>query len=243
MYPPEDMEVPDTFYDELPAYLKDIRGSGKLNELYTLGEKHLKEVMSQYCGMIKLIDDNVGLIIDALKQKGIYDKTIVVFTSDHGEYMGDHGLYFKNHFYKTCYRIPMIIRYPQKITAGTKIDALGSTVDFQQTVLALMDAQRCGRETGKDLSPVFNDEGFRANDYVYFYHCYFEMAAAINEKYHFGMFKDGSCVLYDIVEDPKERENLSDNPAYEGVISEFREKIRAHHKSNGAQNYEWLFGD
>ena len=243
MYPPEEMEVPDTFYDELPAYLKGIRESGKLNELYNLGEKHLKEVMSQYCGMIKLIDDNVGLMIAELKQKGIYDKTIVVFTSDHGEYMGDHGLYFKNHFYKTCYRIPMIIRYPEKIAAGTKIDALASTVDFQQTILSLMEVECCGREKGKDLSPVFSQDGFAPNEYVYFYHCDFEMAAAINKKYHFGMFKDGSCVLFDIVEDPKERKNLSDNPAYAGEISEFKEKIRAHHKSNGAPNYEWLFVD
>jgi arylsulfatase A-like enzyme len=101
-----------------------------------VSETHTREVIAHYYGMVSLIDDQVGRILDKLAELNVEEDTIVIFTSDHGELLGDHGLWLKGpHHYEGVIRVPMIWRYPGKIPAGQSRQALFSHIDMVPTLL------------------------------------------------------------------------------------------------------------
>jgi len=91
----------------------------------------LRRARAQYLGEVACIDHNVGRGVSALGRAGILDDTIVVFTTDHGEYMGEHGIYAKNQLYETTYHIPFMVRYPASIRPGRVVSQFVTTVDMQ----------------------------------------------------------------------------------------------------------------
>ncbi len=109
----------------------------------------------RYYGMVKCIDDNVGKILDALKQGGVFERTIVVFTSDHGDLRGEHHRHNKGVPYEASAKIPFLVACPGKIPPGTRIDEALTCVDFQPTILKLMGVEPSGREEGRDASALF----------------------------------------------------------------------------------------
>ena len=135
MFDPAKVPLPESYFKagkNRPAWVKPSKRLGKKNRT-----QRLRKFKSQYLGEVKCIDDNVGKILRALKDSNQLDNTIIVFTTDHGEYMGEHGMMGKNSLYETAYRIPFIVRYPAKIPAGTKVSKIASTVDFTPGILKL----------------------------------------------------------------------------------------------------------
>lgn len=115
MFDPLLMTVPESFYEkELPDWA-EFDGWGR-NHYFPLGlfnrEDSFKCMKAIYLGMVKCIDDNVGKITNYLKKAGLWEETIVVFTTDHGEYLGEHGLMEKNNLYESVYHLPMVISMP-----------------------------------------------------------------------------------------------------------------------------------
>lgn len=188
-----------------------------------LGEKELREAMALTCGMIAMIDDAVGELLDALERTGRAGETVVVFTSDHGDYMGDHGMILKGGpHYQSLIRVPLLVADPRRAQPA-RIAALSSTVDFAPTVLAMAGLQPYADIQGRDLSPVL--DGARL-----------DRAALLIEEdsYETGLFGfDGQYrartlqterhrmtvylghawgELYDLHEDPHETVNLWDDP-------------------------------
>ncbi|MHC4249463.1 MAG: sulfatase family protein [Planctomycetota bacterium] len=111
---------------------------------------------SSYYGMVRCIDDNVGKILAALKRHGLIDKTIVVFTADHGDLRGEHGRHNKGVPLEGSAKVPFVVRWPAKVKAGAVVDEAFGCVDFLPTMLALMGvpaaAARVGRHEGRDGS-------------------------------------------------------------------------------------------
>lgn len=113
MFRPEEMAVPQTFTEEnLPDWAEEARSHGPLALDKPDREATLRRRMAEYFGEVKLLDDCLGKIVAGLDELGILDDTIVVYTTDHGEYMGEHGLREKNELYETAYRTPLLIRWP-----------------------------------------------------------------------------------------------------------------------------------
>ena len=118
------------------------------------------ENMSRYFGMVKCIDDNVGKILAALRAAGVAERTIVMFTSDHGDMCGEHGRVNKGIPLEGSARIPFLISYPGKIKPGTVIHEALNNVDFKPTILALMGAAaRRRRRRPRRLRPVSHRPG------------------------------------------------------------------------------------
>ena len=111
--------------------------------------------MAQYHGMMKCIDDNMGKLIAALKERGLYDDTILIFTADHGDMRGEHRRQNKGVPMEASGKLPFLIRWPKSIPAGVQIDHAMNTTDFMPTILAMMGAEESGAEEGRDLSGVF----------------------------------------------------------------------------------------
>jgi len=115
--------------------------------------ENLEVSMRHYAAMITLIDDYVGKMTDILKKRGLYYNTVVMFCSDHGEMLGDHGRFDKNQFYESSVRIPLVIS-GSGIKARGKSDALIELYDLAPTCLDIAKAESLGRMTAKSLMPI-----------------------------------------------------------------------------------------
>ena len=203
-------------------------------------EQRLQRILALYCGEVKLIDDCVGKLFVALTEAGILDDTVVVFSSDHGEYMGEHGLMGKNQLYESVYRIPLLVRCPPAIPAGTEIQHLVSTVDFQQTLLALMGVSPCGREQGRNAAPLLCGQNVAWTDEVFIHHSSLSRAGVITPEYALAHVQDGEGLLFDRVDDPHQRKNLYSQAAYAEVVRDLTRRIVRHHQALGSPEADWL---
>ena len=149
-------------YDTMFDYLKFQQphsalhpGEGLPSWAEPLPDRFSAKSMSLYFGMVKCIDDNIGRILAALRHQGLLEKTIVVFTSDHGDMGGEHGRYDKEIPLEASARIPFVIYAPGRIRPGSVVHEALSTVDFKPTILALMGQASAGGDDGRDVSPLF----------------------------------------------------------------------------------------
>jgi arylsulfatase A-like enzyme len=143
------MNPPHTGYNLVPQKYKDVYKEVDVESLVTkpnIPEKgskwgdHYRKHIKDYYAAITGVDEQFGRIVEALKAEGINQNTIVVFTSDHGDCIGTHGMITKNNYYEESMKVPMIIRYPAKIKAR-RDDLLISTPDLYPTLMHLMDLQ------------------------------------------------------------------------------------------------------
>lgn len=230
MYHPQEMVVPNTLAGSSP---KTQKAAGKSEEAMRKNKAH-------YCGLVKCIDDNVGRILATLRDKGILDDTIIVFTTDHGEYMGEHGLYGKNQWYRTAYQIPFLVRWPRKIRAGTVIDRFVTNVDVQQTLLGLMGIPPCGREQGRDASPLLRGETIAWKDEAMIHHSSLESAGIFTPEYELVLKADGTHMLFDRLKDPEQTTNLCDSLQHRGVMRDLSQRIVQHNLEVDAPAVSWL---
>lgn len=230
MYKPEDMVVPNTLNESASS---NKRAAGK-------NEDTMRKNKAHYCGLVKCIDDNVGRILDSLKERGILDETIIVLTTDHGEYMGEHGLYGKNQWYRTAYQIPFLIRWPKKIRAGTVIDRFVTNVDVQQTLLGLMGIEPCGREQGRDASPLLRGEPIEWKDEAMIHHSSLQSAGIFTPQYELVLKADGKHMLFDRLNDPEQTRNLSGNPEYSSVMRDLAARVVRHNIDVASPAVSWL---
>lgn len=187
-------------------------------------EDHLL-IKAAYYAMIEMVDIEVGNVIRVLKESGQYENTIIIFTSDHGEMLGDHGIYLKGpYFYDPLVKVPLIISYPGHVLKGVKRDAMTELLDLAPTLLELAGF---GRETGMQgmsLARLLTDSG--APDYhrnaVYseYYNsmgnhedCKAYVTMAANSRYKLVYcHSTDQAELYDLEADPDETENLYGRP-------------------------------
>jgi arylsulfatase A-like enzyme len=150
----------DTMYDDVdvPIPVSLIRNPEQIPEWGKpagVKPQQLIKLMRNYYGMVKCIDDNVGKLIDALRTANLLDRTIIVFTSDHGDLCGEHGRLNKGVPYEGSARIPFLLYCPGKVPAGTVVAEALSNVDFLPTVLNLMDVPLPHQVHGRDATGLF----------------------------------------------------------------------------------------
>jgi len=188
--------------------------------------------MAQYFGMVKCIDDNVGKIVATLKDEGLLDNTIVVFTSDHGDLRGEHHRQNKGVPFEGSAKIPFVIRYPGKIKAGKVIDEALDCTDFLPTILALMDCKTAGEEEGRDASVLFTES--EAPDSwrdIAFLRSTGEVSgwvAAVSDRYKLIYTTNDDPWLFDLEEDPDELKNGFTDPANREVVREMSKALAAY---------------
>ncbi len=243
MFNPTKVKIPETFYEKtLPDWVEfDKWGRNKYFPLNLFDrESHLRRLKAQYLGEIKCIDDNVGRIVQALKEKGIYDNTIIIFTTDHGDYMGEHGLMEKNNLYDSVYHLPMILKGEKNLSGGKSIKSFMDTTDFPKTLASLVGLSSENLHTnGIDRSSIFNDDVPVGVEEVYIHPSDVPRAGIITPEYELAyvgkgfqtdrVFKDH--ILFDRVNDPLQTKNLFLAPEYKDIVTQLTKKIIEHHKS------------
>jgi arylsulfatase A-like enzyme len=194
-----------------------------------------RQITAAYYAMIEQVDTEVGRMMRVLEQTGQADNTIVIFMSDHGEMLGDHGIYLKGpYFYDCMIRVPLIIRWPGKYKAGLKSDALVEMVDLAPTLLEAAGVPVPSGVQGRSLTPVLTGKAARHRDSIYSEH--FDssflydpppMAACVRTESHKLSYFHGLATgeLYDLRKDPGEFENLWASAGAKDVRQEMMEKL------------------
>jgi len=193
-------------------------------------EASLRKIMPPYYGMVKCIDDNVGRILAELRNRNLLEKTIIVFTADHGDLCGEHGRLNKGVPYEKSARIPFVIYYPPKIPAGTIVDEVLTCVDFKPTILSLMGVKETSPSHGRDTSALFEGKSIPGWHDVAIIRGTGPWLCAISGDYKLVVSAVDRPWLFDLAKDPLELDNQADKPEYREVVAKLGREIVAYGK-------------
>jgi arylsulfatase A-like enzyme len=223
----------DHFYDSLAIDFRARNLKGK-----ELAEFKYQRYMRDYAKVLKSLDDNVGRTLDYLKEAGLLENTLVVYTSDQGFYMGEHGWFDKRFMYEPSFSTPLVMRLPEGLKARGDISQLVQNIDYAPTFLELAGAEVPADIQGRSLLPLLRGEqpkDWRKSLYYHFY----EYPAEHMVKRHYGVrTADGwklihfyndidQWELYNLNEDPNELNNLYGKPGTERVTKRMMQKLAA----------------
>lgn len=241
LYNPADMTIPRSFRETHPPVWAHEGLEGCCSALAgPEPEAELRRTKAIYCGEVKCIDDNVGRLLAGMEQAGVLDDTLIVFTSDHGDYMGEHGLYGKNRAFDTAYRIPMIMRWPRRIPAGLRISGLASTVDFMPTLLGIVGLPLPSPTQGSDLSPLAVSRSSAGLDAAFFHHSHFDLAGVFTTDFELALWRSGAGALFDRRNDPDQLVNRFNDPALANVVTDLVHQVVNHNRVTRSPSIAWL---
>lgn len=224
----QDMKLPESRHDPLtdaPAHLRQIQKMHPKDQRSWVApcgygdDQLLAEAMAATYGMVEMIDDGVGQILSSLKKLGIEEDTIIVFTSDHGDMMGDHGLFLKGFMnYRGTLQVPMVINAPGK-TAG-RSQSLASSIDLGPTLMELCEIKGYDGIQGQSLSPILDDPSQSVRDYVLIEDDIADITAKltnfpaktrtlVTDEYRMSRNSKREDQLFNLVDDPDEMISLA----------------------------------
>ncbi|NQT51857.1 DUF4976 domain-containing protein, partial [bacterium] len=193
------------------------------------------------------VDDNIGRLLDCLDAQGLADDTIVVYTSDQGFFLGDHGWYDKRFMYEESLRMPFVVRYPREIPAGSTSDAMVLNLDFAQTFLDYAGAEPYEGMQGRSARAVFRGE--TPDDWrTAMYYRYWMHLAHHNVYSHYGIRTHGHKLIYyyaqalgasgaiddprppewelfDLHKDPQELRSVYADPANADTVAQLKDEM------------------
>ena len=201
--------------------------SGKLQGDELVRWKY-QQYMRDYLATAMSVDESIGRVMEYLEEIGELDNTVIVYTSDQGFFLGEHGWFDKRFMYEECLRMPFVIRYPKMIKAGSTSKAICMNVDFGPTFLDLAGIEVPSEMQGRSFRKVLEKKGrIPAGWREAAYYHYYEYPAEHSVKRHYGI-RTSDCKLihfyndidqwemYDMKADPQEMRNVYDDPAYAG---------------------------
>ncbi len=220
-----------TMYDPRIKEFKALQARGASEKEMTIWK--FQCYMRDYFSVAAAVDDSIGEILAYLKESGLDKNTLVIYASDQGFYLGEHGWFDKRFMYEQSFKTPMIARWPGRIAAGTKCTEIVSPLDYAETFLDIAGAEIPDDMQGASLVPIF--EGRTPTDWrKSFYYHYYEYPASHMVKKHEGVY-DGRYKLihfyddidewemYDLQSDPNELKSVIQNPELASV----RERLEA----------------
>jgi len=209
-------------------------------------EKRLRRLKAVYFGLMSRVDDEIGRLVAFLKETGLYDTTLIVFTSDHGEHLGDHWLMNKGGYFDASFHIPLIVRDPRLDAArGRRVSQFTENVDILPTMLDAIGAPIPAACDGASLAPFLAGDAAPATwrteaHWEYDFRDVLDDDAelalgltldqcALNvvrgERYKYVHFTKLPALFFDLAEDPGEMRNLGADPAHAPKVLEYAQKL------------------
>ncbi len=193
----------------------------------------LRELTALYYGAVTWADDTVGEILKSLKENGLEDNTLIVFSSDHGDLLGSQHLWNKGHLYEEAICIPMIYSWPGKIRPGSNRKQVASLIDVMPTLLDLCGGTVPGAVQGQSLAPVLYGQADRLEQDYTFIETSLRAMGIRTPTHLYGMLMNGEdtaieddrYLFYDLQEDPYELNNLAKTGKEPALAAGFREKL------------------
>jgi len=199
-----------------------------------LAEWKYQRYMQDYLASVQSVDDSVGRVLAYLDTAGLARNTIVIYTSDQGFFLGDHGLFDKRFMYEESIRMPFLVRWPARIKPGTRSDAIALNIDFAPTFLEAAGVPASSEMQGRSLLPILGGRtpsGWRTSMYYRYYHD----PGDHNTRAHYGVrtrthkliyfWTKDQWELFDLVKDPHELHNLYGQPGHEKLITRLKDEL------------------
>ena len=216
-------------YNKEIKYFKEAKLEGK-----ELLEWKYQRYLEDYLRCISSVDENIGRLLDYLDENGLTENTLVVYTSDQGFYLGEHGWFDKRFMYEESLRTPLLMRLPSLIKKG-EIDELVQNIDYAPTFLELAGVKPTDQMQGRSLVPLL--EGSSDKDWrkAIYYH-YFEYPGPHSVKRHYGIRTDryklihfyndiDQWELYDLEKDPLEIHNIYGKKEYQQITDQLYDEL------------------
>lgn len=190
--------------------------------------------IKDYLRCVQSVDDGVGEVLDYLEKEGLAENTIVVYTSDQGFYLGEHGWFDKRFMYEESFRTPILVRYPKEIKPGTVVDELVQNLDFAPTFLDYAGVEIPKDMQGKSFRKLVSGESTDWRDAIYY--TYYEYPSGHAVKRHYGIRTDryklihfyydiDEWEMYDLEKDPNEMQSVYNDPEYSEIRKMMHEKL------------------
>lgn len=235
--PPEELTGParNHWLAEKPDRVT-IEADGKTRTLQgaELNAWKYQRYMQDYLACIQSVDDNVGRVLDWLDASGAASNTVVIYTSDQGFFLGDHGLYDKRFMYEESIRMPFLVRWPGVIRPGAIQKALVINTDFAPTFMEMAGLAAPADMQGSSLAPLMKGstpENWRKS----FYYRYYDDPGAHNTRAHYGVrtethklvrfWKADQWEMYDLMKDPQELRNLYPEAAEADTVARLKREL------------------
>lgn len=187
-------------------------------------EEQVRRSRAAYYGLCTYTDEQLGIVIDALDQNGLGEDTIVVYTSDHGESAGEHGMWNKQSFYEDSSAIPFIARGPGITSTGRRVSEPISLIDLARTIIALAGAEESSDLDGKDISALLTSDTDNPNGIAIseFFAVGATAGSRMLRKGHWKLiFHNGEAPeLFDLSSDPNELDDLASDPSHKHMRDE-----------------------
>lgn len=233
---PEQKATWDAYYEpQNQAFIQKMK-DGELSEKEITQWKY-QRYMHDYLGSVQAVDDSVGRILDYLDQNQLSENTIVIYSSDQGFYLGEHGWYDKRWMFEESLKMPFLVRWPGKIKPGTRSQALIQNIDYGPTFLDIAGADIPEAMQGRSLKPLFENGGGRTPDWRdAIYYAYYENAAVHAVPIHDGIRtarhklmyfpRNGEWNLFDLITDPHEMKSVHQETAYAPIMKALQQRYQ-----------------
>ena len=243
MYNDNDMPAP--FIGDWVDRYAPYNNTGNASWRCDRGVETAQHSRKAYYANITFVDEQVGRIIDTLKKRGIYDNTLIIFTADHGDMLGDHHLWRKNYAYEGSTHIPMLMRWPKNfdsvVNRGSKIENPVEIRDILPTCLDAANAAIPPKLDGQSMLDLVRKANPQWREYIDLEHdrTYNDInhwTGLTDGKYKYVFHaKDGFEQLFDIQHDKSEAVDLARNPEYKSILTLWRDRLVAHLSERGAE--------
>lgn len=205
----------------------------------TMTEKEIiqwkyQRYVKDYLRCVKSVDDGIGRILDYLKETGLDKNTIVIYSSDQGWYLGEHGWYDKRWMYEESLKTPLLVRWPGVIKPGSTNGDIVSNLDFAETFLDAAGVKVPGDMQGRSLVPIFKGETPKDWRSSFYYH-YYEFPGAHSVARHFGVtngkhklihfYHKDEWELFDLKKDPEELTSVYGDSSYADVEAALKKEL------------------
>lgn len=220
------------YYDKAGAEYEKVK-----NDSIALVKWKFQRYMRDYLATAKGLDRNIGRILDQLDAMGLKENTIVIYTSDQGFYMGEHGWFDKRFMYEESFSTPFVIRYPGHIKPGTSVNDMIINIDYAPTLLQFAGAKIPSDLQGNSFAPLLMKPGSVKNwrDAVYYH--YYEYPQPHRVAAHFGIrtkkyklirfyHPEAFWELYDMENDKSEMKNLYGDPKYAAITEKLKQQLK-----------------
>ncbi|MCT7904658.1 Arylsulfatase [Candidatus Ornithobacterium hominis] len=225
----EQLKAFENYYKPIQKKLEKSKLKGE-----KLAEWKYKRYMNDYLSTAVSLDRNIGRTLDYLEKNGLAENTIVIYTSDQGFYLGEHGWFDKRWMYEESYRTPLLIKYPKIVPAKSSSNSFVMNIDIAPTLLELADVKIPRDIQGVSMLPILKNPNAETQNELY-YHYYENGEHAVSP--HFGVNNKRykliryykrveNWELFDLEKDPQEMDNIFDAPKYQEVKKEMMKLLK-----------------